>query len=833
MRQQDALKPSLTDLLSELRTSENGLSDQEVSKRLKEFGPNALRAKGVSALKVLLSQLKSSLIYLLVVASAIAYSVRDYTDGTVILVILLINTILGFLEEYKSARIIQKLTEFIHHEVRVKRGGGFVLVDEENIVSGDVISLREGDIAPADMRLFEVDGLEINESQLTGESAPVPKEVVEIAGAAASCLVFAGSVVEKGSGCGVAYATGNWTELGKIAKLSTETKKETQYEKSLSTFSSFLMRAALLGLILVFIFKLILNGGLANAVTLLLFIIAMAVAVVPEVLPVIATVTLTEGAMKLAKRRVVVKRLSALEDLGNINLLCTDKTGTITENKMKVKKIVSSDEELFQIFAYAAIIPLKGRKRRLQNTYDDAFDKYVSEEVKKEAANFEIIKEVPFDPETRRRRLILRKKGGKDYLLSVGAPEILLKFCGKAYSDKYSAAIAEDGKTGLHQLGIAYKEIDYIDGFDLVKNESEMSFLGYASLEDPLRPTAKEAIQLAERLGVEIKILTGDSREVAEYIGKQIGIVEEGDVVHTGEELDNMSEDEFLETVKKYQIFARISPRQKYNVIKALKGDNVVGYQGDGINDAPALKLADVAIAVNTATDIAKENADIVLLNKSLEVVISGIQYGRSVFVNINKYIKYTMVSNFGNFIALAALYLLSTNLPILPIQVLLTTVITDLPLVTISSDTVEASEVVRPEKHNIRELMLLSLILGIPTALFEIFYFLTIHTDPERFVATSLYVFLTFLAMIVFYAVRGKGSFWRTGKPSTLLNASFLAAFVFSLGIIYVPQFQDWFSFVPLPVESITIIVVLMLFYFIVADFVKTRYYKLTSFLG
>ena len=833
MRQQDALKPGLTEFLSELKTSENGLSDQEAARRLRDSGPNALKAKEVSALRVLLSQFKSSLIYLLIIASAIAYSVRDYTDGTVILAILLINTILGFLEEYKSARIIQKLTKFIRREGRVKRGGEFELIDEEKVVPGDVINIREGDIAPADMRLFEVDGLQVNESQLTGESAPVVKQATNGAEAPVSCLIFSGSVIEGGTGCGVVYATGNETELGKIAKLSTETKKDTQYEKSLRSFSSYLMRATLFGLVLVFAFKLVLNGGLSNAVSLLLFVIAMAVAVVPEVLPVIATVTMTSGAMKLAKRRVVVKRLSSLEDLGNINLLCTDKTGTITENKMKVNKIVSADGKLFQIFAYAAIIPLKGRKRRLQNTYDDAFEKYVSAGIKKEAGRFEIVKEVPFDPETRRRRLVLKEEKGESYLLSVGAPETLLEFCAKSDENKYLPGISADGRTGLHQLGIAYKEVEYREGFDLVKNEKEMKFLGYASLEDPLRPTAKSAVQLAEKLGVEIKILTGDSREVAEYIGRQIGVVKEGDKVYTGEELGKMSEDEFAEAVKKYQIFARISPTQKYNIIEVLKSSNVVGYQGDGINDAPALKLADVAIAVNTATDIAKENADIVLLNKSLEVVVSGIQYGRSIFVNINKYIKYTMVSNFGNFIALAALYLLSSDLPILPIQVLLTTVITDLPLVTISSDTVEASEVVRPEKHNVRELMLISLILGMPTALFEIFYFLTIRANPERFVATSLYVFLTFLAMIVFYAVRSRNSFWRSGKPSTLLNISFLAAFAFSIGIIYVPQFQDWFSFVPLPVESVTVIVVLMLFYFMVADFAKTRYYKIASFLG
>jgi len=242
------------------------------------------------------------------------------------------------------------------------------------------------------------------------------------------------------------------------------------------------------------------------------------------------------------------------------------------------------------------------------------------------------------------------------------------------------------------------------------------------------------------------------------------------------------------------------------------------------------LKLADVAIAVNSAMDIAKENADIVLLNKSLNVVINGVKYGRSIFVNINKYIRYTMVSNFGNFIALAALYLLSTDLPILPIQVLLTSVIADIPLVTISSDTVEDAQVVRPEKHNVRELIFISLILGIPTALFELFYFLIVRSQPQKFVETSLYIFLTFLGLIIFYAIRNRENFWKARRPSRLLSISFLLAFVFSLTIIYIPQFQAWFSFVPLSAMSVAVILMLMILYFFVADFVKVQYYRILA---
>lgn len=826
MQKQEVLRTNLTELYGKLKTSENGLSDREAAERLATAGPNILQRKGAGALSVLLRQFKSSLIYFLIAASAISYGIKDYSDGTVILVILLINTLLGFSQEYRSEKIIEKLSKFISHQIYVRRSGEVKLVDESNIVPGDVLIIREGDIAPADIRLFEAQNLLVNESELTGESVPVVKHPTSGA-PNADCLIFAGSVVEKGEGIGVAYATGNDTELGTIAKLSTETKKETQYERSLRSFSSFLMKVALLGLAPVFMFKLILNLGLSNATGLLLFIIAMAVAIVPEALPVIATVTLSSGALKLAKKHVVVRRLTSLEDLGNVNLLCTDKTGTITENKMTIKKITSTDERLFQMFAYVGITPLKSKKKRTQNSYDDAFTRYISEDLKKEARHFKMVKEFPFDPEDRRSRLVIEDAARKKhFLISIGAPEALLAISGGENKAKYLRDIAREGGEGLHHLAIAYKEISYTGDFDILKNERNLIFLGYASLEDPLRPTAESTIRLAEKLGIKIKILTGDSGEVARYVGSQIGLLNAGDKVYLGSELEKMPEDKFKAAVQRSQVFARVSPTQKFKIIKALKETNVVGYQGDGINDAPALKLADVAIAVNSATDIAKENADIVLLNRSLEVVVNGIKYGRSIFVNINKYIRYTMVSNFGNFIALSTLYLFSADLPMLPIQVLLTTVITDIPLITIYSDTVEESEVVRPEQHNVKELVFISLILGVPTALFELFYFMIIHNEPLPHLQTNLYLFFTLIGLIVFYAVRNKRHFWKAAAPSTLVNASFASGFIFSLAIIYTQLFQGWFSFVPLRATSIGLILVLMLFYFFAADFVKVWYY-------
>ena len=826
MHKDETLKLGWENFLAKLHTSTNGLTENEVKKRLFEYGPNVLKKNNISTLRVFARQFKSSLIYILIVASLIAFLIKDYSDGIIIIVILAINTTLGFWQEYKSEKTIEKLYKFIKNEVCVRRNGEVIRLDDDSIVPGDVVLIREGDIVPADIRLFEADDLQLNESQITGESLPVFKYVSKD-NISEEDLLFTGSVVERGGGVGVVYATGEATLLGGVAVLSSRTEKHTQFEKSLQSFSSLLVKVVLFGLVLIFILKIILNGGSSNISELILFILAMAIAIVPEPLPVIATVSLSSGAMKLAKKHVVVKRLSSVEDLGNVNLLCTDKTGTITENRMTIKSIFSDDQELFQKFACASLAPVKEKKKKIQNSYTDAFVRFVSKDIEKDSKKFTIVKEVPFDPTDRRSRDILKdSNNGKYYLVVIGAPEPILEIS-KENKNKYLDKMIEEGKSGIHHLAIAYKEVHFEESIDILKEEKNLIFLGYASLEDPLRQSTKETIRHAEKLGLKIKILTGDSKEVAEYVGKETGLLGEGDRVYLGSELEKMSEEDFNEAVLECNVFARVLPDQKYKIIKSLKETYVVGYQGDGINDVPAMKIADVAIAVNSATDVAKENADIVLLNKSLEVIVNGIRYGRLIFVNVNKYIKDSMISNFGNFIVLALLFLISADLPILPIQILLTTVITDIPLIAVSSDTVEDKDVVRPEKHNIKDLMFLSLILGLPTALFELAYFFIIKGESQILLQTSLYVFFTFLGLIVFYSVRNRDHFWKAKRPSFVLNLSFILAFLVSFILIYIPVFQKYFSFTALSASEVIFIVGIMVIYFLVADIVKVWYYR------
>ncbi len=824
-KQNDIQNKTIEELASQFQSSLDGLSEHEAKNRLTTYGLNILKNESrATILKLVLDQFKSSLIYLLVLASLLSFILNDYSDGFIILAILLINTGLGFYQEYRSENAVAKLQKLVSKEILVKREGKEALVVEQFIVPGDIVILREGDIAPADIRLIHVDDLSVNESQLTGESVPVTKS-----SSGANSLVYAGSVIERGEAQGLVFATGNKTEIGKIAHLSSTTKRTTQYEKSLSSFSSFLVRVTLFTLALIFILKLIIAHDASHIASLGLFVVALSITVVPEAMPVIATVTLSTGAMKLARRHVIAKTLTAVEDLGNITLLCSDKTGTLTENRQTVKNLVADDKELFQRLAIASLETLDEKRKKFQTSFDKAFLEYVPDNIQQATKDYKRLEELPFDPAARRRRVVF-SDGDKAYLVEVGSVETLLELTDAPKKDQYLKIILGDGRSGLRHLGIAYKEINYPSNakFDILEHEQNLKFAGFVSLEDPLRPTARHTIALAEKLGVAIKILSGDSKEVTEYVAREVGLIDDKQTVYTGDELDDMSEERLSQVLADNNAFAKLNPEQKYRIINLLKRNNVVGYQGDGINDAPALKLADVAIAVNNATDVAQDSADIILLRNDLSVIVNGIRYGRSIFTNINKYIRFTMVSNYGNFFAISALYLISgSTLPLLPIQLVLTSLLTDLPCITIATDNVEPSELVQPSKFNVHSLMFISMFLGSITALFEIIYYAIIRHQPTGIAQTGLYLFLTLSALIIIFSIRNKDHFWRAPKLSRAMVSSFAIITVLSIITIYIGVTKRLFSFTALPAGILGITIVLTFVHIFFLDTIKTWFYK------
>lgn len=822
-------KLTLAQRFDQVGGSEQGLSSSEAEARLHNFGPNSLNSgKRVSPARLFLHQFHSALIYLLLVACVLSLILKDLSDAIVIAVILVLNTGLSFFQEYKSERAIDNLQKLVSKEVIALRGGEQTLINEKDLVPGDVVVLKEGDSVPADAQIINAEDLVVNESALSGESVAVSKTVD------GDNQIYAGCTLEGGETTAIIYATGLKTKLGRIAQLSSSTRRTTQYEKSLSEFSSFLIKITFVTLSLVFIAKLATQGNLSNLPSLALFVIALSIAVVPEAMPVIATVTLSSGALKLAKRHVIAKTLTAVEDLGNVNVLCTDKTGTLTENKQSVKRLVANDERLFMRLAIASLETADPKHWRHLSSFDQAMVDFIPQEIQNELDSVNRLEELPFDPQARRRRVVYREDN-KTLLVEVGSVETLLSICNETDAEAYLNKTEEDGKQGFRHLGIAYKEITYggEGKFDIKKHEDGLNFVGYVVLEDKLRPSAKRAIRTARKLGVEIKILSGDSREVTGYVAREVGLSADNDPVYCGDELEKMSDLELAEIVAKHNAFARLTPEQKYRIINMLKlKGNIVGYQGDGINDAPSLKLADVAIAVDHATDVARDSADILLLRSDLEVVVNGIKYGRGIFANINKYIRYTMIGNFGNFFALSALFLLSASLPLLTLQLLLTNLLGDVPLVAISTDNVDPKSLHRPSRYNMHSLIFVSIILGSYTAIFEILFFAIVRSYSVAVTQTSLFLYLTVLGFVVILAVRNREHFYKAVSMSSTLRWAFLAVAAITVAVIYFSPTQKLFSFVSLTAPMLLFVAGMTCIYFILLDIIKTWFYK-TSLAG
>jgi Mg2+-importing ATPase len=700
-------------------------------------------------------------------------------------------------------------------------------------VQGDIVLLEAGDVVPADARLVETQALTVDESILTGESVQAMKTAEALAQPTAEAyeaknIVFSGTTIASGRGTAVVIATGGKTALGAISHLTADTAHQSSFEKGLSRFSAFILKLVVITLIAMFAMHLLIPGEETHALELLLFSIALAVSVIPEALPVVTTIALSKGALRLAKDKVVVKRLSAIEDLGSVEVLCTDKTGTITENRMRVTHIYGIQPE--QILWYATLTSscMGDTKQQANNSFDIALWQAVNKEKRDQLKTVPCLAELPFDP-IRKRNSALIQEGASALLVQRGAPEMVLESClisNEQSTQAYTWA-KQEGLQGRRVLAIATKAMGDARSYTPSQEEHGFTLQGLIAFEDPIKDSTYQAVKDAQALGVAMKILTGDSADVAAAVARTIGLIASEKEVMTGAEFIALSPSAQQEAVLTHHVFARVSPEQKHQVIQTLKQRFEVGFLGEGINDAPALKAANIGIVVQGASDVAREAADVVLLQQSLEVIIGGIRQGREVFANTSKYVKATLASNFGNFYAVAISSFFIPTLPMLPLQILLLNLLSDFPMIAIATDTVDAQELQRPRSYQVREIIRLATVLGLTSTVFDFLFFGLFYRFEPAILQTNWFIGSILTELIFIYSIRTKLPFWRARRPAWTLVALTSVAGVATLALPYTKVGGGVFEFQAPSHNHLLIILGVVVAYFVTTEAVKLGYEK------
>lgn len=834
---------SSSDVLDQLGSSEKGLNEKQVAERLIHYGPNEISKRKVRAgLFIFLSQFKNPLVIILIVASFVAAFLGELTDATIIIVIVAINGLLGFFQEYKSERALERLRKYITSTAKVVREGEKKPVGTKELVLGDVVLLETGDVVPSDMRLLKVDELTIDESSLTGESYPVRKISSEIKDEKPPIhemknLAFMGTYVKGGQGVGVTVATGKDTYLGKTAQLLKKIKRESEFQKNMTKFGYTLIEVVLASVIVIFLINAILVRDIINT---LLFSLALAIGMVPEALPIVITIALSSGALLLAKKNVVVKRLVSVEDLGNVDVICTDKTGTITENKLTLEKYVDIDGNTDdKLILYSLLCNSIRTKKDTGNPIDTAIWNYATQNFDtKILENYSVVKEMSFDSNRKKMSVVVRASR-KLLLVSKGAPESIIEASTHVrqngetslLKDKKAAKklYEEYGSKGYRVIAVGYKEIEDKESYNK-DDEFGLTLLGYVAFMDPPKKTARQAIKLCRKLKIEVKVLTGDGPQVTKEIASQVGLKVKQNEILLGQEIDKLTDEALQEKVSKIVVFSRATPEHKYRTVKALrKNGRVTACLGDGVNDAPALKEADVGIAVDQGSDIAKDAADIVLLKKDLKVIVDGIREGRRTFSNIVKYVIYTISGNFGDLYTIGAASVVLHFLPLLPSQLILANFLTDTPTIAVSTDNVEKEELIRPRRWNVNYLFKFGGLLGLVSAVFDVvlilLLFFIFNADDVLF-RTALFIEIILSEVLVLYVIRTDKFFLKVIPPSKKLVTASLFAILITFALIYLP-ISSIFEFTLLPLLLLGVIVLVVVGYTFATEIVKLAYFK------
>ncbi|MEM2293491.1 MAG: magnesium-translocating P-type ATPase [Nitrososphaerota archaeon] len=834
---EEVLTLPVEELLSRLKSSIDGLSSEEAEKRLRIFGFNELAKKQKRAAIVeFISHFRNPLVIILLIAGLISGFFGEVVDTAIIFIIVTFSVILDFYQESKAEKAAEMLKQRVATTATVLRDGTKREVRLAEIVPGDIIYLSAGDIVPADARVISAKDLFMNQSVLTGESFPVEKTDSPLKSYDPSITewsnyLFMGTSVVSGTATAVVVKTGSHTEYGKITKKLVEKEVETEFHRGIRSFGYMIMQVTFLLVIFVFFINALYMRSILDS---LLFAVALAVGLTPELLPMIISINLSKGAVSMARKGVIVKRLAAIQNFGNMDVLCTDKTGTLTENRIKLALYMDlNGNENNKVLFYSYLNSYY--QTGLKSPLDEAILRF--REV--DAKDYKKIDEVPFDF-VRRRLSIVVEYQNQRFMITKGAPEEVVMICSsyevgevianitdrvrKKIEQKYIELSAE----GYRVLAVAYKHLREDKSVYTVNDEKEMVFLGFIAFLDPPKEKAKEALQLLKNAGIELKILTGDNelvtRKVCEHLGFNIkGIV-------TGSEIAKMHDDALARVVEEANVFCRVTPAQKNRIMNALKGNgHVVGFLGDGINDAPSLKMADVGISVDNAVDVAKESADIILLQNDLTVLHDGVLEGRKTFGNTMKYIMMGISSNFGNMFSVAGASLFLPFLPMLPIQILLNNLLYDLSQSTIPTDEVDQEYIEKPKRWDMHFIRLFMVCLGPVSSIFDFltfFIMLFIFNASEPLFQTAWFIESLTSQILVIFVIRTKKSpFWKS-KPSRLLLLSSIAIITFALILPYTPL-GAIFKFVKLPTTFFVALAAILGTYMALAEIIKSWLYK------
>jgi Mg2+-importing ATPase len=799
------------DLASALGSGPDGLTRADAALRLAQCGPNLARPRSGHQLPHLLArQILSPLVLILLVGAAISMMLKDWSDAAIIAIIVLGSAALGVVQEYRAARAVALLQSKLALASTVLRDGAPVSVPASQIVPGDRVRLSAGNLVPADGILLEARDLMVNEAALTGESFPVEKRPgVSPASAALAArrnALFAGSSVRSGTATMLIVRTGAASEYGALAKRLAKREPETDFQRGVKRFGELLLRTMFIIVVFVLGANQLLGRPFGES---LLFAVALSVGLSPELLPAIVTVTLSAGARRMAQRGVIVRKLEAIEMLGSLDVVCTDKTGTITTGEVALARAVgpggTDDREALQAAFVNAVL-----ETGIANPLDQALVK-AGRDCGMDERALQKIDEIPYDFGRRRLTIVVAEADGSHRLIAKGAVDEMLSICTSVREPTGAVPLTQPGKQdlvrfvheqgmeGLRVLAVGHRLFTAKASYD-VEDEQGLTLDGFLLFSDPAKPDAEEAIAALSRMGVGIKIVTGDNRHVAAHVAGQVGL--NAAEILTGTQIANMRDEALWHAAERITLFAEIDPQQKERIVRALQHrGHAVGFLGDGINDAPALHTADVGISVEGAVDVARESADLVLLTPDLGVLRGGIEDGRRTFANTMKYIAITTSANFGNMVSMALAVPLLPFLPLLPKQILLNNFLSDLPSMAISTDQVDPELAAVPQRWDIRRIGWFMIVFGAISSLFDLATFgllLRVFEAGEVEFHTIWFLVSLLTELAVVLVLRTWRPAWRS-KPGRLLLWSSVATSGVAIVLPFIPQAQELFGFAAL----------------------------------